>query len=514
MRTRFWWLPIWLTSPATLLFLGVLCLAVLLRFYNLTGSLMFLGDQGRDALVVSRMFLNHDLAFIGPVTSVGNMYLGPLYYYFMLPWLFLSYPSPVGPAAAVAVVSCAAIILLYRETKRVFGTSTAILSSVFFAFSSTIVTYSRFSWNPNLEPFLSILLLFSLLRFWQDRSFRQLAWIALTVAGLLQLHYTTLLVVPVVGLVWLCAAIGIGKKKLQQKQFLYWSMVAVGIVLVSFVPLILFDWKHAGLNFRGAVALFQSDSFHAVTPWWQRLQQIVKETHGRGMHIFFEVQIGKNRVLNSWLLSATVASVGWLLWRLRGRQRALLQLLVLFLATAIFGLSFYTSSVFDHYILFAIPFACMVFGIVLGQVWQSRFSFGKVLVVVIVLAFFAYNWSRYPLATAGLNTAFIRQTTDEIHRLILPGEKYNILLLSATRDSYGQNYRYFLSTDPEKAPVQPELYQTAETLIIINEERIAADPLALPIYELVVFPSKSPVEVLELPHGPQLFVLRTDPSSV
>lgn len=501
-------------SPAKILFVALLLAAVAVRFYNLSGTLMFLGDQGRDALLVSKIFLEHDLAFIGPVTSVGNLYLGPFYYYFMLPWLFLSYPSPIGPAAAVAVVSVVAIILLYREMRAVFGSTTALLSSIFFAFSSSVVAYSRFSWNPNLEPFFSILLLFALLKFWQDRSHRQLVWIAIAVAALLQLHYITLLVLPVVGLVWLAALVKSWQKKTARKSFVTWSAVAFGIVLLSLVPLVLFDIKHAGLNLKGAADLFQSDSFNEVAPWWERVQRIAMETHGRAMHIFFEVQIGKNRVLNTWLLGVTVAVLGWLLLKLRGRERALLQLVVLFLGVAIVGLSFYTSSVFDHYILFAVPFACIVFGIILGKVWETKFFVAKTAVVVVVLAFLAYSWTQYSFATAGLNIAFFRQTADEIHKIVAPGEKYNILLLSATRDSYGQNYRYFLSTDHEKSPVEPESHHTADTLIIINEERVAADPLSLPIYELVVFPNKTPSEIINLPNGTQLFVLRTTPSSV
>ncbi|MDA1079286.1 MAG: glycosyltransferase family 39 protein [bacterium] len=501
-------------SPAKLLFVALLLAAIFVRFYNLSGTLMFLGDQGRDALVVSKMFLERDLVFIGPVTSVGNLYLGPFYYYFMLPWLFLSYPSPLGPAVAVAVVSIAAIILLYRELKAVFGEKVALLSSIFFAFSSSVVSQSRFSWNPNIEPIFSILLFFALLKFWQDNSPRQLVWIALTTAILLQLHYITLLVLPVVGIVWILAVRRAWRKRTARKPFFLWSGVAIGIVLMSMLPLVLFDIKHEGLNIQGAAELFQSDSFNESAPWWVRAQRILSETHGRSLHIFFETQIGENRVLNTWLLRGVLVVVAWLLYRLRGRQRAALQLLALFLGTAIIGLSFYTSSVFDHYILFVIPFACVVFGIALGKLWESKRVFAKLVVLATVLAYLICNWSRYSFATAGLNISLIAETASEIHKLVEPGEKYEIMLLSATRDIYGTNYRYFLSSNPEKKPLEPELHHTAETLIIINEERVAPDPLSLPIYELVVFPNKTPSQIIELPNGVELFVLRTDSSSV
>lgn len=66
-----------------------------LRLYRLSSTIMFQGDQGRDALIVAKMFKDFDLAFVGPVTSIGNMYLGPFYYYFMLPFFanFLSKSS-------------------------------------------------------------------------------------------------------------------------------------------------------------------------------------------------------------------------------------------------------------------------------------------------------------------------------------------------------------------------------------------------------------------------------------
>ncbi|NCN06463.1 MAG: hypothetical protein GW946_01295 [Candidatus Pacebacteria bacterium] len=496
------------------MFVVLIILAAAARFYNLEGSLMFLGDQGRDALIVSKIFLQHDPVFIGPVTSVGNLYLGPFYYYFMLPWLFLSYPNPVGPAVAVAIVSLLAIILLHKETKAIFGTSTALLSSAFFAFSSTVVTYSRFSWNPNIEPFFSIFLLFSLFRFWQDRSHFQLLWISIATAVLLQLHYITLLVLPVIGVIWLLDLVRTWQHKDSRRSLAAWTGMAVGVLLFSFIPLVFFDIKHEGLNSKGAVEIFRSDSFHEVAPWWERAQRIFMELHGRAMHIFFEVQIGNNRLLNTWMLVVVLAAVTLLLVRLRGRQRAFLILLSLFLVTAIIGLSFYTSSVFDHYLLFAIPFACLVFGIILGQVWESKFILGRIAVIVIVIGYLFYNLPKYPLQNSGLSTSFILQTTREIHKIIEPGEKYSIMLLSASRDSYGQNYRYFLSTDPEKIPVEPELHQSADTLIIINEERVAAEPLSLPIYELVVFPNKSPAQVLQLPHGPELFVLRRNSSRV
>src|SRR6185295_6950880 len=96
---------VWLRrySPTQLLLAVIVILAAFLRLWNLPATLEFLGDQGRDAMFVSGIFREGNFVFIGPTTSVGDMYLGPFYYYFMLPFLGLSYPSPIGPAYAVAI---------------------------------------------------------------------------------------------------------------------------------------------------------------------------------------------------------------------------------------------------------------------------------------------------------------------------------------------------------------------------------------------------------------------------
>ena len=78
----------------------------------------------------------------------------------MLPFLFLSYPSPIGPVYAVAGLSVLTVFLLFQITKKVFDRQTAILASIFFTFSASVVNLARFSWNPNPAPFFSLLMFY------------------------------------------------------------------------------------------------------------------------------------------------------------------------------------------------------------------------------------------------------------------------------------------------------------------------------------------------------------------
>src|SRR4030065_1847158 len=76
----------------------ILLIGAFFRLYRIGEYMTFLGDEGRDAIIVRRLLVNFDPILIGPRTSIGDMYLGPLYYYMMAPFLLLANFSPVGPA--------------------------------------------------------------------------------------------------------------------------------------------------------------------------------------------------------------------------------------------------------------------------------------------------------------------------------------------------------------------------------------------------------------------------------
>jgi len=133
-----------LLTPLNVFLCLLFAISLFLRFYNLEDSLMFQGDQGRDAIVVANIFKEKDPVFIGPVTSIGNMYLGPFYYYLMLPFLWLTYPSPMGPVFMVAGLSVATVVLFYFLVKKIYGQKVALIGKFFFALSHTAVFLYRF----------------------------------------------------------------------------------------------------------------------------------------------------------------------------------------------------------------------------------------------------------------------------------------------------------------------------------------------------------------------------------
>src|SRR3989338_4039144 len=99
----------------------IISIAAFFRLYRIREYIAFLGDEGRDVLVVKRMIVDHKFTLLGPITSVGSIYMGPAYYYLMIPFLWLFGLDPVGPAVMVAMAAVATVYVVYRTGRDFFG---------------------------------------------------------------------------------------------------------------------------------------------------------------------------------------------------------------------------------------------------------------------------------------------------------------------------------------------------------------------------------------------------------
>lgn len=127
-----------------ILLLLIIFLAAFLRLYKIDQYMVFLGDQGRDALIVKDMVDIHHFPLIGPPTSVGNIYLGPLYYYMMFVPMALFGLNPVATSVMVALIGVMTVITIYYLGKIWFGRVAGLMSSFLYAISPVNINYSNF----------------------------------------------------------------------------------------------------------------------------------------------------------------------------------------------------------------------------------------------------------------------------------------------------------------------------------------------------------------------------------
>ncbi len=486
--------------------------AASLRLVNLRSGLQYLADQGRD-VIVAYGILHGDIALVGPSTSVGDMFLGPLYYYFMAPFLWLAGNDPVGPAAAVAVLGIFTVPLLYWVGSKLVGRGPALIATLLYTTAPVVIEFTRFSWNPNPAPFVSLLLLYCTWRAWKGSAWWWLG-AAASLAVILQLHYVAALAAAPAAIYWLADLVRSFRRGSSRSRVFIWSSLSsLMLVLASFLPLAIFNWRFNNIIVKGFIDFLNGGS-EAKPTLSQTLARSLRETQGRALQALFELW-GKEwtvwyRQINSSLLGGylIILLAGWrAFWHSRYRHGY--QLILIAFAGTVLGLSWYRSSVFFHYLSFFFPVSYLLTGLVIFFLVRWLRWLGIALGLVLMAYIFwlsAQPAQLLYLNQAGWQVGDVQRVAQQIIATVPPEKSYGLTELSEVRDYRGMVYRYFLLASSHP-PVPFESAPNADYLIVIaGNPREPSEVLSSPVYEIASFP-KGEYRVIKNERGPWIYLI-------
>jgi len=423
-----------------IILLLILSLAFALRIYKISDYMIFLGDEGRDATIVRRLLVDKDLIFVGPGTSVGNMYLGPLYYYMMAPALLLANYSPVGPSIMIAIIGVVSIFLLWKVTYEWFGIHVAIIVSLLYTLSPVVIIYSRFSWNPNIMPFFSLLMIYSLWNVWHKGKWGYLLILGLSFSAMLQSHYLGLTLLPFILFFIFSSFIRHLRSKNIIKGVL--SLSAGMILFLVFIsPIILFDAKYDWRNIKAMVELFSGSGGVSFNPidFLSKIPQVYILMNQR-------LLTAMNKGFGIWLTYFILFAFGIILIFLREKydrkKYDLYYFLFSLLAISLIGLSFYRFEIYDHYMGFVFYLPFIIFGLILDR-FTDIFKKYKLPVFYFIGAFVLIpNIINSPvLESPNKQLQKSRNISEKIRQESL-GEKFNMAVLA--EKNYEGAYQYYL----------------------------------------------------------------------
>jgi 4-amino-4-deoxy-L-arabinose transferase-like glycosyltransferase len=139
----------------------ILLMALFLRIYKINTNLIFVYDQGRDALII-RDILKGKLTLIGPTTGIPGFFLGPFYYYLITPFYWLGKGNPTYPLFFLNLLCLGGIILAGLMAKKKNNWLAFFLCLILLATNFSHIRQSRWLSNPNPIFFLAPLYFFLL----------------------------------------------------------------------------------------------------------------------------------------------------------------------------------------------------------------------------------------------------------------------------------------------------------------------------------------------------------------
>lgn len=450
----------------TITLLVIIFLAAFLRLYKIDQYMTFLGDEGRDAIIVRRLLVEFDPILVGPGTSIGNMYLGPLYYYLIAPALFLANLSPVGPSVFVALIGVITVWMVWYITRSWFGKAAGIIASLVYALSPTVIVYSTSSWNPNVMPFFALICIWAIWKLWNSGSYKWLLVLGVSFAFVMQSHYLGLLLVPVLALFWILTLFKVRRSKKDLYKLLKSSFASLAIFIVLMSPLVIFDARHGWRNFSAMKTFFSERQTTVSAKPWSALPNIIPIWEDVSTRLL----AGRTEWFGMWMAGGLIVAGVFVYFRgqfARAQKRALF-LIVIWLIAALVGLGLYKQEIYDHYYGFFFPAPYILLGAVISKFWQKSFL-SKVLFIgvfgLVVYVSLINNPFRFPPAKHLQRTKDVAQIIREASN----DEKFNLAVVAER--NYEDGYQYYL--ERWRLPVvdiDPQIQETvAEQLFIVCE---------------------------------------------
>jgi len=435
-----------------LVLVGTLLVGVFLRFYKLTGFVTFLGDQGRDAIIIKRILTLEHLPAVGAPTSIGQVYLGPFYYYFIAPWLLLFKLQPIGLAFGVAFISSLYLLINYLIVKELFGKKIALISTIFISFSSIMIDFSRFSWNPNLLPLFILLTIYFVTKSLKEKKWYYFALSGAFLSFSIQLHYLALFLIPPISLIM--GYFLINNFKNIKKIIFNFSLLIFNFILFS-SPLIIFDLRHNFLNSKLFLALFKSSGSSLLT----KFNSLFDSFYYLNLYSF-------NIDLSKFFVYLLLLFLFIILFTLMKKASNLRTFLFIFLL-AVLGMSLYSGPRHPHYFVVLYPFYYIIISHFLAFPEKSRWE--KYLTIIFVIGFIFLNFQKYTFLRNPPNNqiALAKNVAKKIYDNV-KSKKYTV---TALPEKYSDStYRYFLEVWGKRA-IEKDSLNKADELFVVCEKK-------------------------------------------
>lgn len=494
-----------LFKQENLIVLFLLAIASFMRLFRISEYLTFLGDEGRDVLVVKHI-LEGKLTLLGPTASVGGFFFGPIYYYMMAPFLFLFNYSPIGPAVMIALIGTITVGLIYLFGKEFFGKRAAFIAAILYAIAPVVISYSRSSWNPNPVPFFSLLCAYLIYCANENKNLK-LFFIAGILLGIaIQLHFLVLFLGVVLFFYLSISNMFLFDKKERtfeiQNLIKYYILIFIGF-LIGWLPYLAFEFRHGFPNTQNIFKfVFNSPDVGGRGNIFATIGNVFFRVFGRlvanfpspeQLHWYNSLEI----FIWQWgMLLLAFFSIGLLIFqvlqslktdKLQARKYLLFSFWIFF---GILLFSFYKKNIYDYYFGFMFPVPFLLVGNALASWQRNQKSYTNIIAAFILTALISINLYGIPFKSAGNHqldqvksiAKFVYDKTD--------GKPYNFALITGGNSDHG--YRYFFELwgrppvtieytgrDPERKTVTSQLLVVCESL--------PCQPLGNPLWEVAGF---------------------------
>lgn len=233
----------------------ILLIGFLLRIYNLPYSVGFDFDQEYASTFVNSVVYEYPIQLIGQGLSVQGLFMGPWYFYYLVPFFMMTEMHPLGGYIGSIILGLFIILAYYYLGKLFFNSKIGLVLALFRAvlFSALLVDWSMV---PSYSSELILLLtLYFLYKFWHG-SKKSLMPVAFLAGFYTSMHP---ILFPIMGSI---ALIIIIKRKNISLKYL---LISIFLFILPIMPLIRFEMLRNFLEVKQLFMLSETNRAEAKT---------------------------------------------------------------------------------------------------------------------------------------------------------------------------------------------------------------------------------------------------------
>lgn len=487
-------------QKSTILLIIILLVAAFLRLYMIGDYMVFLGDEGRDALVVKGI-LEGNLTLLGPRASAGDFFTGPIYYYMMTPFLWLFQLDPVGPAVMVGLIGVATVYLVFLVGKNFFNLQTGLIAAALYAVAPLVLQYSRSSWNPNVVPFFSLLTIYMLYKAVKAKKkvWRYYLFTGFLLGICVQLHYISLFLGAAVFVSMLIIHWYLHKRSKIFQLIKQYLQVFSGFV-IGFAPFLAFEVRHGFPNLQTIFKFVTKDSaekaYETYNAFYEPIADVFFRIFGR---LIFNYPVPNDYdkypeiALQLFGLVVLIVAIASIVNLFKAKNKLAIILLSVWLVVGVLLFGYYKKPIYDYYLVFIFPLPFFLVGYLLSQLFTlelKKFPYGIIVASLLFVGLIAYNLQGGPFKTQPNKQKDQMKSIAEFVLSKTDTKPFNFALITPGNSDHA--YRYFFEVANRKPQtieieaVDPDRKTVTDQLMVVCED-VKCKPEGHPLYEIAGF---------------------------
>ncbi len=224
----------------------ILAIGLFLRLYKPLDFYIYSHDGDLASWIVKDVVVNHHFRLIGQETSVQGVFIGPLFYYLLIPFYLIGKMDPLGGVVLSALIGAFAVFSFYWVLTEVFDKRVGLVAAFIYSLSFYTILTDREVVPTTPAMLWSVWFFYSLYLLYKGKQKAGFILSAIMISLVWHINLALILLTPL-----LPVSLLLGKVKINFKS-LFLGLV---VLIITSSPFLIFEIRH---NFQQTKAIITS----------------------------------------------------------------------------------------------------------------------------------------------------------------------------------------------------------------------------------------------------------------